>query len=383
MHLLISMSKKTIAKKVIYFFSNLFSKLPCPSLKPRHNCLSNIYANHDIYDNKTFDNFLSGEKYDLCLVIPFYNVPFEFAYKCLSSLLTQKTKYRYQIICVNDGSSDDTSKKIKKIIAGKESFVKLIEQPNGGISCARNTGIKYSNCEYIGFIDQDDWVEVNYVEKLLSKAYEYNFDIVKCSHFVFKDGQKIGEYALPNKDYLEGIGEHVFDYSGMIWSGIYKRDIFEKVRFPIGFWYEDMISRFLIYRLGSSFASLEEPLYFKRKHQTNASVVVWNKKSIKSLDHIYLVEHLMNESKKLDLFNSVMFKNVINELGCFLMWRIRGLPSKIQKAAFYRAASLAINNPFDTSLFNNLELEIYKSLSKKQYLKWKHLSWKQWAITKE
>ena len=90
------------------------------------------------------------------VIVPVYNT-YDYLNKCLDSLVNQSFK-DYEIIIVNDGSTDDSEKIIKKY-QKKYSNIKYYYKENGGLSSARNYGIKYANGDYIAFVDSDDYVD--------------------------------------------------------------------------------------------------------------------------------------------------------------------------------------------------------------------------------
>lgn len=112
------------------------------------------------------------------VIIPVYNVE-KFLPKCLDSLLNQTIK-DLEFICINDGSTDNSSEILKRY-SNKDPRIKIINQDNLGVSAARNAGIKIATGKYIGFIDSDDWVDNNYFELLYKAAEKYNADIACCS----------------------------------------------------------------------------------------------------------------------------------------------------------------------------------------------------------
>lgn len=109
------------------------------------------------------------------IVVPIYNVQ-EYLGACLESLLAQTLK-DIEIICINDGSTDD-SPTILQCFAAKDSRIKIINKQNEGPGIARNTGIKNAQGEYIGFVDPDDWVRPDMYERLYNQAKSLNSDIV-------------------------------------------------------------------------------------------------------------------------------------------------------------------------------------------------------------
>ena len=108
------------------------------------------------------------------IIVPVYNTE-EYLQKCLDSLTNQTLK-NIEIICVNDGSTDN-SLKILQDNAIKDDRIKIINQENKKQGAARNAGMQIATGEYIGFVDSDDWVDFDFYEKLYSAAKKHNFDI--------------------------------------------------------------------------------------------------------------------------------------------------------------------------------------------------------------
>ncbi len=113
------------------------------------------------------------------VIVPVFNTE-KYLEKCLNSLINQ-TLQDIEIICVNDGSTDKSADIIKKF-ANKDSRFKLINQENKKQGAARNTGMKIAKGEYIGFVDSDDWVDLEYYEKLYNAAKKYNADIALATN---------------------------------------------------------------------------------------------------------------------------------------------------------------------------------------------------------
>lgn len=97
------------------------------------------------------------------IIIPVYNVE-KYLEKCLNSVICQTLK-DIEIICVNDGSTDN-SQQILKEYAQKDERIKIVDKKNGGLSSARNAGLDAATGEYCYFLDSDDWIELNTLEKL-------------------------------------------------------------------------------------------------------------------------------------------------------------------------------------------------------------------------
>lgn len=170
------------------------------------------------------------------VIVPVYNVE-KYVAKCLDSLLAQTLK-EIEIIIVDDGSKDNSSEIIQRY-AEKYPNIFVYRKENGGLSDARNYGMKYAKGEYIGFVDSDDYVEPDMYELLYNKAKEENSVVVECNLYHDYEGQKqdieIGETYHDKKDLIM-YGRSV------VWNKIYQREWLEetKVLFPKGLVYEDV-----------------------------------------------------------------------------------------------------------------------------------------------
>lgn len=108
------------------------------------------------------------------IIIPIYNTE-KYIEKCLNSLVNQ-TLRDIEIICVNDGSTDNSMITVRKF-ANNDFRIKIIEQENKKQGAARNAGMRIAQGEYIGFVDSDDWVDLDFYEKLYNTAKKYNSDL--------------------------------------------------------------------------------------------------------------------------------------------------------------------------------------------------------------
>jgi len=116
---------------------------------------------------------------NVSIIVPIYNVE-PYLHRCLDSLVNQTLK-DIEIICIND-CSPDNSLDILKEYAEKDERINIINfEKNQGVSVARNTGIEIAKGEYIGFVDSDDYVDLDFYEKLYKKARETDADMVKAS----------------------------------------------------------------------------------------------------------------------------------------------------------------------------------------------------------
>ncbi|WP_294555811.1 glycosyltransferase [uncultured Bacteroides sp.] len=174
----------------------------------------------------------------ISIIVPCYNVE-QYLHKCADSILAQ-TYENFELILVNDGSLDK-SLQICEEYAAKDSRVIVVDKKNGGQASARNAGLDIATGDYIGFIDGDDWIEPNMYEILLSKAIEFDSDIVQCTWaIVDPDGTKrlicdssiIEQYS--NFDALK----ELVDVTGKLLNTsvcckLFKRNVIGDIRLPI------------------------------------------------------------------------------------------------------------------------------------------------------
>lgn len=158
---------------------------------------------------------------------------------------------------------------------------------------------------------------------------------------------------------------------------MYARRLFEYISFPVGYWFEDMIVRFLLFRQSHRFINTGEILYWKLAHENNASVKVWNNRNYKSVEQIYLVEELIEANKELGLAEDVyLYRCILHELSYTLEGRIRKLDHPVKKQVFLKAREILLSVYSDEyyGLLNTREKEWHDAIMQKQYYKWLSLA---------
>ena len=152
--------------------------------------------------------------YKLSVIIPIYNVE-QYLRKCLDSVCNQ-TLEDIEIICIND-CSPDNSLEILKEYQKNDNRIKIIDfKENRGVAAARNEAIKIAKGEYIGFVDGDDWVDLDFYEKLYKKAKEDNVDLVIGNLLKNNQGKNSFLHNMANR-----VKQNKIYFSGLFWLGIY------------------------------------------------------------------------------------------------------------------------------------------------------------------
>ena len=164
------------------------------------------------------------------ILVPVYNTS-EYLRKCLDTLVGQTLK-EIEIICVNDGSTDN-SLEILEQYAARDARVVIVNKPNGGLPSARNAGIDNAKGEYLGFVDSDDYVELNMFERLYNTAKKKNSEVVVCGAHIFPDKPKASDWFYDvlsprTYHYSKFTPELLFKEKGarpFLWRNLVKRDL--------------------------------------------------------------------------------------------------------------------------------------------------------------
>ena len=216
----------------------------------------------------------------LSVIVPVYNMAADKKLEyCLESLINQ-TIEDYEIIAVDDCSTDNSLEILRRYETKHADKFKVIASPvNKKQGGAKNLGLEIAKGEWIGFIDSDDWITLDYYEKLLKKAEETGADMVGCDyHLTGEHSMEIGQIVPNNRPEQTGILTKE-KYKSLILDGgslvvkIYKRNIIFDYpnRFPEGIFYEDnAISNSWMLR-AKHFEYIQEPMYYYYQH--NASTV--------------------------------------------------------------------------------------------------------------
>jgi len=176
----------------------------------------------------------------ISVIVPVYNVAY-YLPRCLDSLLNQTLPV--EIILINDGSTDESGN-ICETYAQKYPQIKLIHQPNSGVSIARNTGLDHATGDYVGFADPDDWLDKTMFEKLLQTAQQNKVDIAVCGfqkHSDFLENELSHKQVvldLPNKlDHTTALLNMLIPrrLECNIWNKLFSKNIVQNIRFDSNF----------------------------------------------------------------------------------------------------------------------------------------------------
>ena len=166
----------------------------------------------------------------ISVIVPVYNVE-DYLEKCISSIREQ-TYSNLEIILINDGSKDSSGKICDKL-AEEDHRIVVIHKENSGVSDTRNFGIKNASGDYLAFIDSDDWIEAEYIEKLYAALVSTKSEIAICGYIRrYADGGKSENIllcedtiALSGNKVLEWAGDKQIPFVGFVWGKLYRKQL--------------------------------------------------------------------------------------------------------------------------------------------------------------
>ena len=219
---------------------------------------------------------MSGLDVKISVIIPVYNVE-DYLSVCLSSCINQ-TLTDVEFICVNDGSTDD-SLKILKEFAQQDYRIRIIDKPNGGVSAARNAGLRAARGEYIMFLDSDDFLAPNACERVWIEKLEAPTDIVVFGTeiFPYDHPRPTDWYYWVSNTYMHRYWEFspkvLFDEPStrpFLWHQAFRKAILDEhhIEFREDVKHgEDMVFLLQVYPHAKYFCFLPDKLYHYRWHR--------------------------------------------------------------------------------------------------------------------
>jgi len=219
----------------------------------------------------------------ISVLVPIYNVE-HYLTQCLESIL-QQTFQNFEVICINDGSTDNSLAIIKQFML-KDPRFKLINKLNTGYGHSMNQGLDQCQGEYVSIIESDDYVEPQMLERLYTIAKKNQLEVARCNYYKFsKFSKKI------NNDYISDISTgkviepidnvQIFYQAPSIWVNLYNRNFLKNnnIRFleTAGASYQDTSFVYKVYALCKRFMFINEPLLYYRIDNAGSSINNKNK----------------------------------------------------------------------------------------------------------
>ncbi len=309
----------------------------------------------------------------ISVIVPVYNVE-KFLKKCLHSIISQ-TFRDIEIICVNDGSTD-ASRKILEEYKNKDSRIKIVNKKNGGLSSARNAGMKAAKGEFCSFIDSDDWIDETMLEKLYNNITELNTDISICAVHQFDETKQMIDDSNPyyTLGYFDSSFDNrafsykdtksfIMDVCVMAWNKLYRKSFIEEcsARFPDGLIFEDGPFFFSLFFKGAKVSVIRDFLYYYRINRAGSIV---RNPGENFLDIIDIVNLMLEQIKDLPDFDDIKYE-FFQKKADDIIYRYELLPIKLKNKfskKFKEKSYLLDENLFDFSYINKEMPVTYKNL---------------------
>ena len=239
-------------------------------------------SEYEKISNHHLINLLKFEKTPyISIIIPVYNVE-DYLDECLNSLIGQTLK-NIEIICVNDGSTDNSLPILRKY-EKKDKRIRVFNQKNQGQGVARNKALDIAKGEYVMFIDSDDWLDIRACQILYDKVKEYDLDMLM---FLIKNYSEERQYYEDDyynisclSDEYQGkifnyrdLGKLIFQISISPCQKIYKRSLLENIRFSERIFFEDNPFYWECMLSANKISLLKKHLYLRRRHSSSTTAL--------------------------------------------------------------------------------------------------------------
>lgn len=211
----------------------------------------------------------------ISIIVPVYQVK-PYLSDCLNSIMMQ-TLTDWEMLLVDDGSNDG-SEAVCDEYASKDSRIRVFHQENAGLSAARNTALNHARGSFYTMVDSDDLLSTNdYLQNLYDALIENDAEMSVCGHIEFDDGTKPPRIALVDKpsvyvctgrEFYSQNRTKEFYYSSAD-AKLYRKELFENIRYPVGHVYEDVATQHRISFNCRRIACINESLYAYRQRQSS------------------------------------------------------------------------------------------------------------------
>lgn len=246
------------------------------------------------------------------VIVPVYNVELYIS-KCIESIINQ-TYQNLEIILVDDGSQD-SSGEICDLYENKDGRIRSFHKINGGLSSARNYGIEKATGDWYIFVDSDDWIDENMVQELIESGEKTSAEIVCCGKTLVNINGQMEKIHISKNLFNSPekiIPLAVFDKEVGIsaWGKIYKKGLFEDIRFPENEIHEDVAIMYQLFMKCRKIGVIDKSLYFYRNNPEGISKQNYSEKYDVVLKHDLENEKIIgNNSEELRKIMTIAVAN--------------------------------------------------------------------------
>lgn len=252
----------------------------------------------------------------LDIIVPVYNVE-NYLKKCLESLINQKTSYQYGIILVDDGSTDLSGSICDKYKNRYPSLVNVIHKENGGLSDARNEGVRHSTAKYIVFVDSDDYVGSEFVQNLMENLLVDDVDMVVTPLIkVYENGELVNplnfnhnsfkiyskEEALENLLYEKKYGSYAV-------SKVIPRETLIQFPYPTGKFFEDSFTTYRHILASNRILYLPKSEYYYLQRTGSIQRTEFNMKHMDLIEaSMKIYDYVVAEKMSREIIDAAIYK---------------------------------------------------------------------------
>ncbi len=236
----------------------------------------------------------------ISIIVPVYNVE-SFLERCVDSLLHQ-THNNTEIILVNDGSPDNSGE-ICDTYAKKHQNIKTIHRENGGLSAARNSGLKIATGDYISFVDSDDWIHPEMMSVMLDAIKEHKANIAECdlitaNEYYIKPINSEEERVVFKETRLDALKRIITNLRFSACVRLYEHDLIKGLRFPEGTNSEDVYFSLLVFERVDSLVRIPDQFYYYYENSESITRRPYSLKKFDSLNSGLHLQKTLNASEE-------------------------------------------------------------------------------------
>ena len=244
----------------------------------------------------------------ISIIVPVYNVE-KYLSQCVKSILEQTYAGNVEILLIDDGSTDSSGLMCEEF-SRIDHRIKVFHKENGGLSDARNFGIKRSHGSILCFVDSDDFLHKDYLQELYSIKKKNNAEISECACFKYLESNPIlcndnrdKTKILKSKEWLteSGVGDFL---SVVAWNKLYDRELFNDVEYPVGRNFEDESTTYKVVYKSKCIVRTYKKLYYYRQREGS---ITQNTLTAKSLN-----QKLLALNEKCDFFIGRNEKDIVS-----------------------------------------------------------------------
>lgn len=254
----------------------------------------------------------------ITIIVPVYNVE-KYLVRCLNSIVNQTYK-NLQIILIDDGSTDNSGK-ICDDYSRNDHRISVIHKRNEGLSAARNEGLDIAEGKYIGFVDSDDYIELDMYEQLYKLIESTDAEMAVCEFTYIEDSgiKREKEEELPVKTKMDAdtyikkwIDSRYKPFYVVAWNKLYKKKLFDGIRYPVDKYREDeYVIHHLVYQC-SKIIYISKSFYYYKQH--TGSIMKTSDVRLMDLGDALIDRYYLAKRESNNLLRKETIKLLVNEI---------------------------------------------------------------------